>query len=73
MLEAAGAQVYLPNQDESAAIVTGLRMLLRRKLVAKNDNGYRIRPGELPLVQYYADSIAHLIEEKQPTPSGKDQ
>ncbi len=59
-LEAAGAQIYLPDEGQDPPPV-GLRLLLRRKLIEKTDGGYRIQPDQLPLLRYYANSIAHLM------------
>jgi glycerol-3-phosphate O-acyltransferase len=59
-LEAKGAHVYIPRKDLDYAITVGLRMLTLRRLVEEKDGLYAVRPGELPLVRYYANSIAHL-------------
>ena len=61
-----GAHVYVPRGDQDYAITVGLRMLTLRRLV---DGGtgeragglYRARPEEIPLLRYYASSIAHLF------------
>lgn len=60
-LEERGAHVYLPRGDEDYAIAVGLRMLTLRRLVEVADGIYRARPEELPLLEYYANSIAHLF------------
>jgi glycerol-3-phosphate O-acyltransferase len=60
-LEAAGAHVYIPRQDLDYAIAVGLRMLTLRRLVEEKDGLYAARPIELPLLRYYANSIAHLL------------
>ncbi len=60
-LEAAGVHVYVPRRDRDYAIVVGLRMLTLRHLVAERGGLYRARPEELPLLRYYANSIAHLV------------
>jgi hypothetical protein len=39
----------------------GLRMLTLRRLVEERDGLYAARPAELPLIRYYANSIAHLL------------
>jgi len=36
-------------------------MLTLRRLVIKADGLYRVVPEELPLVRFYANSIAHLL------------
>jgi len=59
-LEAAGANVYIPRRDRDYAVVAGLRMLTLRHLVDEADGLYRARPDELPVLRYYANSIAHL-------------
>jgi glycerol-3-phosphate O-acyltransferase len=58
-LEARGARVYLPRGDQDYAITVGLRMLTLRRLVDGAAGLYRARPEELPLLNYYANSIAH--------------
>ena len=60
-LEAAGAHVYIPRKDLDYAVTVGLRMLTLRRLVEEKDGLYAVRPAELPLIRYYANSIAHLI------------
>ena len=59
-LEAAGAHVYIPRKDLDYAVTVGLRMLTLRRLVEEKDGLYAARPAELPLIRYYANSIAHL-------------
>jgi glycerol-3-phosphate O-acyltransferase len=60
-LEAAGAHVYIPRGDLDYALSVGLRMLRLRRLVEETDGLFRAREPELPLLAYYANSIAHLI------------
>jgi glycerol-3-phosphate O-acyltransferase len=60
-IEARGAHVYVPRGDQDYAIAVGLRMLTLRRLVEESDGIYRAQPGELPLLEYYANSIAHLF------------
>jgi glycerol-3-phosphate O-acyltransferase len=59
-LVARGAHVYVPRKDQDYAIVVGLRMLTLRRLVAEKDGLFSAVPEELPLLTYYANSIAHL-------------
>ena len=61
-LEASGAHVYVPRGDEDYAIDVGLRMLTLRHLVDEADGVFRARASELPLLSYYARSIAHLVK-----------
>jgi glycerol-3-phosphate O-acyltransferase len=59
-LEAAGARVYVPRRDQEYAIEAGLRMLTLRHLVDEREGLYSAREAELPLLRYYANSIAHF-------------
>ena len=59
-LKAAGAHIYIPRGDFDYAITVGLRMLRERHLVDEADGVFRPRPQEIPLLAYYANSIAHL-------------
>jgi glycerol-3-phosphate O-acyltransferase len=60
-LERRGAHVYVPRGDQDYAISVGLRMLTLRHLVEERDGLYRAHPDEIPLLQYYANSVAHLF------------
>jgi glycerol-3-phosphate O-acyltransferase len=60
-LEGGGAHVYIPRGDLDYALTVGLRMLRLRRLVDENDGLFRAREAELPLLAYYANSIAHLL------------
>ncbi len=60
-LATAGAHVYIPRKDLDYAVTVGLRMLTLRRLVEEKDGLYAVRPIELPLIRYYANSIAHLL------------
>jgi glycerol-3-phosphate O-acyltransferase len=60
-LEAAKAHVYVPRRDLDYALTVGLRMLRLRRLVEERDGLLAARPEELPLLRYYANSIAHLL------------
>jgi glycerol-3-phosphate O-acyltransferase len=55
-----GAHVYVPRRDFDYAINVGLRMLLLRRLIHERDGLYTAQAAELPLLRYYANSIAHL-------------
>ena len=61
-LERAGAHVYIPRKDLDYAVTVGLRMLTLRRLVEEKDGLYAVRPSELPLIRYYANSISHLLK-----------
>ena len=61
-VSARGAHVYVPRGDQDYAIDVGLRMLTLRRLVAEKDGLFTPVPSELPLLEYYANSIGHLFE-----------
>ncbi len=61
-LESRGHHVYIPRQDRDYAISVGLRMLILRNLVEEKDGLFRPVPEELPLLRYYANAVAHLVE-----------
>jgi glycerol-3-phosphate O-acyltransferase len=60
-LEARGAHVYIPRKDRHYAVKVGLRALALRHLIIKTDGLYRAAPEEIRLLNYYANSIAHLL------------
>lgn len=59
-LEARGAHLYIPRQDHDYAFGVGLRMLTLRRIVVESDGLYRPADGELDVLAYYANAIAHL-------------
>ena len=60
--EALGAHVYVPRSDADYSVLVGLRMLTLRNLLIESDGRYRVNPGEIAVVRYYANAIAHLTE-----------
>jgi glycerol-3-phosphate O-acyltransferase len=56
------AHVYIPRRDLDYALTVGLRMLRLRRLVEERDGLLAAREEELPLLRYYANSIAHLVQ-----------
>jgi len=60
-LERSAAHVYVPRRDLDYALDVGLRMLLMRHLVDEQEGIYVVREREMPLLRYYANSIAHLL------------
>jgi glycerol-3-phosphate O-acyltransferase len=65
-LEARGAHVYIPRRDRDYAVGAGLEMLKLRHLVIEEDGLYRAASGESALLNYYANSIAHLLQPGDP-------
>jgi glycerol-3-phosphate O-acyltransferase len=57
-----GAHVYVPRRDLDYALTVGLRMLTLRRLVEEREGVFSAREEELPLLRYYANSIAHLLQ-----------
>ena len=60
-LQAQGARLYVPRADWDYAIASGLRMLVQRHLVTEDQGIFTATPEEAPLLQYYANSIGHLL------------
>jgi glycerol-3-phosphate O-acyltransferase len=60
-LRARGAHVYVPRRDFDYAVHVGLRMLTLRRLVGEREGLFYAQSEELPLLRYYANSIAHLL------------
>jgi len=62
-LEAGGAHLYIPRQDQDYAFGVGLRMLTLRDLVTEDEAGlFRPHPEHLDVLAYYANAIEHLGE-----------
>ena len=61
-LTARGAHVYVPRKDFDYAVNVGLRMLRLRRLVGEREGLYYAQSEEMPLLRYYANSIAHLLQ-----------
>ncbi len=57
-LESRGVTVYVPRADRDYAIEVGLRMLTLRRAVEERQGLYHAVEAELPLLAYYANSIA---------------
>ena len=62
-LTARGAHIHIPRADQDYAVEVGLRMLLLRHFVLEENGLYRTNPDEEILLRYYANSIAHLVED----------
>ena len=69
LLDAKGAHIYVPRGDQDYAIDVGLRMLTLRHLVDEREGLFTPRREELPILAYYANSIAHLFSD--PSPEGR--
>lgn len=73
-LQEGGTYVHIPRRDQDYAVTVGLRMLTLRRIVDEKDGLFEIRPGETPMIEYYANAIRHLIPSApsipRPSPSG---
>jgi glycerol-3-phosphate O-acyltransferase len=53
------APVYVSSRSRVQTILNALNMLKLRKLLVESDGIYRPAPGEMDVLTYYANSIAH--------------
>ena len=58
-----GAYVHIPRADHDYAVTAGLWMLTLRHLVEETEGLYRARGTERELLQYYANSIEHFLDD----------
>jgi len=63
-LEALGARLYIPREDQDYAFGVGLRMLTLRHIVLEDGGLFRPAPDQLEVLGYYANAIAHLDAER---------
>jgi glycerol-3-phosphate O-acyltransferase len=69
-LEANGAHIHVPRDSLDYAAEFGLTLLTKRRMVTEQDGKYSVNNPEKPALQYYANSIAHLIKRAQENPQG---
>jgi glycerol-3-phosphate O-acyltransferase len=67
-LEARGARLYIPREDQDYAFGVGLRMLTLRRVVLEEMGLFRVAPENLDLVAYYANAIVHLDGDQDGAP-----
>lgn len=60
-LEARGHKAYIPRGDYNYAVDVGVRMLTLRGALLNEDGLLRANPVEIQLLNYYANSIKHLL------------
>ena len=71
-LQDQGARLYVPRADWDYAVSAGLRMLVQRHMVDERGGLYTARETERALLQYYANSIAHMLAAPpQPSPASE--
>lgn len=59
---AVGTENYIVRRNPVYGVEMALRMLRVRKLVEREDDGFRIAPGERPVLAFYANGIDHLLK-----------
>jgi len=64
-LESRGYRAYIPRGDYNYAVDVGVRMLTLRNILIDDAGMLSARPGEQAIINYYANSIAHLFRSKQ--------
>ncbi|WP_457649987.1 1-acyl-sn-glycerol-3-phosphate acyltransferase [Profundibacter sp.] len=69
-LEANGAHIHVPRDSLDYATEFGLTLLTKRRMLSEQDGQYSVNTEEKPALQYYANSIAHLIKQAQENPQG---
>ncbi len=51
----------IPGADRGPAVELGIRLLIQRRFVAARDGKLRILEARRPFLDYYANTIAHLV------------
>ncbi len=59
-----GGKLVREEQRAEAIMDRAWRMLRMRRLVVKNGDSYVILPRQRPLLEYYANSVTHLLPEQ---------
>jgi glycerol-3-phosphate O-acyltransferase len=62
-LDGHGALTYIPRDDRDYAVSVGIRILRLRHFVEPRDGALAPVAANKPLLDYYANSIAHLVRE----------
>lgn len=62
-LEANNAHIHVPRDSLDYAAEFGLTLLTKRRILTRQDGNYSVRNKEKPALQYYANSIAHLVKQ----------
>jgi glycerol-3-phosphate O-acyltransferase len=56
-----GAKLVRAERDADAILERAWRMFRMRRLVIREGDSYVVLPGQRPLLEYYANSIGHLL------------
>ena len=65
MFERAGHHAYIPRGNRDYAVDVGIRMLTLRGVLLEREGRLVANPDEMELIAYYANSIAHLPDERE--------
>lgn len=71
-LDARPTPSFIPRRNAHNAIGVALKQLHRRHLISADEDGYRIVPGETPLMGYYANAIRHLLPDETDSSESSD-
>lgn len=67
-LREANAKLVSEERGVDVILDRAWRMLRLRRLVIRDGDSYVIRPSQRPLLEYYANSIVHLLPQQDPYP-----
>ena len=59
-LQQQAPSAFIPRRRAPYGVEAGLRMLRVRNLIVATEDGFHIQPGEHHILQFYANSLAHL-------------
>ncbi len=63
-----GAKLVHPERAPEVVLDRAWRMLKMRRLVVRHGQSYVILPRHRPLLEYYANSIVHLLPQDEGRP-----
>jgi glycerol-3-phosphate O-acyltransferase len=64
-----GAKLVQPEREPAAILERAWRTFSMRRLVVREGKDYLIMPGQRPLLEYYANSVKHLLPAVEFAPS----
>ncbi len=56
----------IPRADREPAVELGIRLLLQRRIVVRTDGRLHVREARRQFLDYYANTIAHLLADESP-------
>ncbi len=65
-LEESGHRAYIPRGDREYSVTVGIRMLTLRRILNDENGLYSANDEDTHLLQYYANSISHLVDKLKP-------